>query len=150
MIVRFDTKAIQQAIEQQQRCTSLAPPATTDSSGGSININNTNNTTNNNNNGPSPSPVQLVGISEADKIVEETRKKARAGKLGAELATVDADEDTGNGDDSENATPVETYSAVEDKLGPEVSSGQLKGVIDIANLDLAEGQDSKGKKEGGE
>ncbi|KLJ11211.1 protein phosphatase [Blastomyces silverae] len=159
MIVRFDTKAIQQAIERQRR-TSAAPPATTDSTTGAASNdtpnNATTNTSNNNNNPESfLSPKQLGGISEADKIVEETRKKARAGKLGAELGpatagTAAATEGQGEGDD-ENLTPVELFSAVEDdELGPEVSPAELKGVIEVANLDLSGGRgDRKEGKEGG-
>ncbi|KKZ66475.1 protein phosphatase [[Emmonsia] crescens] len=114
MIVRFDTKAIQHAIEQQRRTSLLPPPpATTDNIGVIIN--------------DPLSAKQLGSMSEADRIVEETRKKARAGTLGATK------------DDNENATIGETFSAVrDDELGPVVSAAELKRAIDGANLDLAE------------
>lgn len=114
MIVRFDTKAIQHAIEQQRRTSLLLPPpATTDNIGVIIN--------------DPLSAKQLGGMSEADRIVEETRKKVRAGTLGATK------------DDDENATTGETFSAVgDDELGPVVSAAELKRAIDGANLDLAE------------
>ncbi|OJD20355.1 hypothetical protein ACJ73_08312, partial [Blastomyces percursus] len=136
MIVRFDTKAIQQAIERQRR-TSAAPPATGAASNDTPN-NATTNTNNNNTTESFLSPSQLGGISEADKIVEETRKKARAGKLGGELGAAADTEGKGEGED-ENSTPVESFSAADDDFGPEVSPTELKGVIEVANLDLGAG-----------
>ncbi|PGH03562.1 protein phosphatase [Blastomyces parvus] len=157
MIVRFDTKAIQQAIGQQKR-TSASPPAMTDSTttvaaSNDTPNNATTNTNNNNNTESSPSATQLGGISEADKIVEGTRKKVAAGKLGAELGAATAGTVAVTEGEDENLTPVESFSAVEDddELGPEVSPAELKGVIEVANLDLGGGRGDRkeGKKGGG-
>ncbi|EGE80973.1 hypothetical protein RJZ56_004766 [Blastomyces dermatitidis] len=150
MIVRFDTKAIQEAIERQRR-TSAGPPAMTDNTTGAASSNTTpNNATTDNNNAESfPPPSQLGGISEADKIVEKTRKKARAGKLGTELGAATAGTAAATEGEDENLTPVESFSAVEDdELGPEVSPAELKGVIEVANLDLSGGRGDR-KEEGG-
>ncbi|EEH15747.1 hypothetical protein PABG_05834 [Paracoccidioides brasiliensis Pb03] len=115
MIVRFDTKAIQLAINQR-----TPPPSAADNNLTTFGIPNSNNDL---------SVKFLGGMSEADKIVEETRRKVRAGKLGGEVTAGD--------DDDENAMPIENLSAVEDEdLGPEVSPAELKGVIEGANLDL--------------
>ncbi|OJD13451.1 hypothetical protein AJ78_06085 [Emergomyces pasteurianus Ep9510] len=121
MIVRFDTKAIQQAIEQQHQPRRTSATTETENLGADSN------------NDHPLSAKQLGGISEADKIVGETRKKARAGKLGAEIAATEEEEE-----EDENVTPVETFSAIDDdELGPEISAAELKGVIEVANLDLA-------------
>ncbi|KGQ01795.1 hypothetical protein PAAG_11520 [Paracoccidioides lutzii Pb01] len=115
MIVRFDTKAIQLAINQR------TPPSAADNNLSTFGIPNSNNN--------DLSAKFLGGMSEADKIVEETRRKVRAGKLGGEVSADD--------DDDENAMPIENLSAVENEdLGPEVSPAELKGVIEGTNLDL--------------
>ncbi|KAK2748881.1 Protein phosphatase 2C 1 [Onygenales sp. PD_40] len=77
MIVRFDTKAIQQALERRTH------PAGIDSS--------------------DSSSKQLEGISEADKIVREVRKSVAAGEAGIEEGDEEGVEDA---EDAERMTPV--------------------------------------------
>ncbi|OAX81375.1 hypothetical protein ACJ72_04288 [Emergomyces africanus] len=121
MIVRFDTKAIQHAIDQQLQQRRTSP--TTDTAAALIR-----------------KATRRHQRSGQDR--RRGPKKALAGKLGAEVAAAEeGEEEKEKDDDDENATPAETFSAIEDdELGPEVSAAELKGVIEVANLDLAGGR----------
>ncbi|PGH03410.1 hypothetical protein AJ79_07376 [Helicocarpus griseus UAMH5409] len=114
MIVRFDTKAIQQAIDQQRRPSGTA---ITDSTNSSI-------------------EKQVSGMSEAEKIVEQTRKNSSVTKLAEQVASGGGNEDEDE-EGSEDSTPSENLAPIDDEdLGPQVTPAELTGAIEAASLDL--------------